>query len=364
MTVRILLIGGTGHIGAAVLEVLKNSNLGTEILALVRSNDDIEHTKNTYNNEIHAKLGSLSDIALLKEEAAAAQIIINCAPDMGSEPGISALLSGLDASPATHKFYIGTSGASRIWAPPDPTKPGDRIWDDLDDLSNFPTDATHAESDILVQNANTSSLHTAIISPSFVIGKSPSRNHAAPITFPDWHHVTRSTGGGWTIGPGANMTTFVDTADLAELYLLLVKDALPILNESTAHAVIREEVWGPQAYYFAGSFEVSIREFVEKEMIPALKRNEVTKEWIKYDGVKELGLEEVVNGILTRLGGTEGADLWSRHIAEGFGTSMRVRGRRGGRYLGWKTGGKVDLDAAVSAYVDHVVNHEGKAEGV
>ncbi|KAK3986069.1 hypothetical protein QBC44DRAFT_311671 [Cladorrhinum sp. PSN332] len=352
MSVRILLIGASGHIGAAVLEALISATLDAKIIAVVRSDDDFDHIVEKYNGSVETRLISLSDAALLTREASEAQIAINCAPDVGNSPGIAALLSSLasDDSQPNQKFYIHTSGAARTWGPPDPTIPGDKIWDDIADLGNLPTETTHAETDIQVQQANSETLHTAIVSPCFVIGKSPSRKHRVPITFPDWHHVTRSVGSAWTIGPGANLTTFVDTVHLAQLYLLLVKDALSVILSQ--HSV-RNEVWGPEAYYFAEGIEISIREFTEREVVPALMRNEAAKGWIAKEGnkIKELELDWVVNSILTRLGGTEGADLWSRHIAEGFGTSMRIRGSRAREYLGWEAGEGVDLDEAVEAYV-------------
>lgn len=277
---------------------------------------------------------------------------------MGLDLGLSAILSGLYSSTHNQAFYIHTSGASRTWIAPDSTHPGSRIWDDITDVRSLPANATHAATDILVQSANTASLHTAIVSPSFVVGKSPSKTHKPPIIFPDWMHVTRSAGSVWTVGPGANFTTFVDTSDLANLYLLLVKDALSLILDDE-HPVVRQEIWGPEAYFFADTLEISMREFTEKQLLPALVRNGAG-DWVQDEkggggGIKELRLEEVVESIMTRVGGTEGANLWSRWIAEGFGTSMRVRGRRGREYLGWKTAsGRIDLDEAVRAVVDEI----------
>ncbi|KAK4223580.1 hypothetical protein QBC38DRAFT_512307 [Podospora fimiseda] len=350
--VQILLVGAGGHIGAAVLEALSSANLPIRITALVRSNDDLRHLNDRYNGRADPLLISLNDTSSLIDQASKTQIIINCAPDVPNTSGISTLLSSLSTTPHPHKFYIATSGAARIWSSPDPSTPGDKIWDDLIDLPNFPINTTHAATDIQVQSANSPSLHTAIVSPCFVIGKSPSKSHRTPITFPDLHHVTRSVGAAWSVGPGENLVSFVDTFELANLYVLLVEDALEVIGDDTQ---LRREVWGEQAYYFGESgMEISFRGFMQKEMIPAMKMNEGSKGWIKEDGVKELELEDAVQRIMTRMGGVEGADLWSRHIAEGFGTAMRIRASRARKYLGWKTGGKVDLGEAVEAYIELV----------
>ncbi|KAK4465169.1 hypothetical protein QBC42DRAFT_262191 [Cladorrhinum samala] len=365
MAARVFFVGATGHIGAALLEILRAAYPELSIVAIVRSSSDAKAINEAYNGTVEPLLGSLDDFLLLKKQASEAQIVINCAPDMGLDLGLSAILSGLSLSGHDRRFYIHTSGASRTWVAPDPTHPGSRIWHDITDVRSLPPTATHAVTDIMVQSANTASVHTAIVSPSFVVGKSPSKTHKPPIIFPDWMHVTRAAGSGWTIGPGANHTTFVDTQDLANLYLLLVKDALSIIRDGEP-AAVRPEVWGPEAYFFGDTLEISLREFTEKHLLPALKRNGAGH-WVQDGeggGIKELMLEDVVDCIMTRVGGTEGANLWSRHIAEGFGISMRVRGRRGREYLGWKTSDGVDLDEAVRATVDEIKRAGGGVNSV
>jgi len=210
---------------------------------------------------------------------------------------------------------------------------------------------THGPTDIQVQSASTSSLHPAIISPSYVIGRSPSRAHAAPTTFPDWMHVVRELGGVFVVDKGENITAFVDTESLAGLYLALVDDALGIIEEGKP---VSEEVWGPRGHYFAADLEVSMREFATEWLLPALRRAGKKGEVLAGDGeVREVGVERVVELVLGRVGGGLEANIWSRHIAEGFGTSMRVRGSRAKKFLGYQgVGGLPGLDHAVKLGVD------------
>ena len=231
-------------------------------------------------------------------------------------------------------------------------------------------------------------IKTAIISPGFVVGRSPSLTHAAPITFPYLLRAIRDLGGfGFVSGEGRNVTSFVDTGVLAGLYVALVGDALRILASFSSASSSADgsasasaggggavnggagkggvngnvngkednEIWGPRAYYFASSLEIPFREFVEGWLLPSIKRCSVDdddgkKGLLKSDEIKEMPQEEVTSLVLGNLtGGVEA--LWSRHIAEGFGTAMRIRPERARRVLGLDMAGMglPGLDDAVRA---------------
>ena len=271
-----------------------------------------------------------------------AQHTLDCAPDVPHAAGNAALLTGLSSSslPSSPKFFIQTSGAARIWDAPDGSTPG-QVWDDIADIDRFPTTTTHAASDIQIFCATLPTLHTAVISPSFVVGRSPSRSHTAPIIFPYLFRVVRNVGGGFVSGEGRNVTAFVDNAVLAEMYVALVTDALRVMEGE----VVNDEVWGPRGYYFAASLEVSFREFMEGYLLPALTRCGGDG-LLRNDGIKEFPQEEINSLSIGKLGGV-GA-LWNRHIAERFGTAMRVRPSRAQNYLGVNTAkGLPALDDAV-----------------
>ncbi|KAK0669065.1 hypothetical protein QBC41DRAFT_392316 [Cercophora samala] len=350
--INVFFIGASGHIGAAVLQALHAAQPGLSVRALVRLQEDVDHLQLVYQGAVTSVLGSLEDVDIVAEEASKAQLVINCAPDFALP--LDTLLPALASNPHPLKFFIQTSGAARIWPPPSGITPHPKIWSDLDDLPSFPTDTTHAQTDIAVSTFP--GVNTAIVSPTFVVGRSPSVRHKHPIAFPDLLHVTRQQGQVFVVEEGRNLTTFVDTEELAGLYVLLAGDAVGCIQGKEVDG----EIWGPRGYFFAGGWEVSMREFAEGYLLPVLEGNETAKRWLTNQegkGVKELGLEEVVGSILGRFDG-QGGEAWSSHIAEGFGTSMRVRGERGRKYLGWEPTGRVKLEEAVEAVVRYFEERE------
>jgi hypothetical protein len=71
------------------------------------------------------------------------------APDVTHEVGISAILRGLQRK-KTKGYYIQTSGAALIWDEPDGSKPGTKIWDDVNDIetiTSMPLDRNHRSTD-------------------------------------------------------------------------------------------------------------------------------------------------------------------------------------------------------------------------
>ncbi|KAK0652627.1 hypothetical protein B0T16DRAFT_387858 [Cercophora newfieldiana] len=327
MSPRVLFIGASGNIGAAVLEALVVAHPEVIVDALVRSDQDSADLKASYPNNVNPFRGDLEDLLLLKEKASETDIVIT-------------LLAGLSSSSSSPKFCIQTSGAARVWDAPDGFTAG-RVWDDIADFDSFPTSTTHAAHDIQLFSATSPTLHTAVVSPSFVVGRSPSRSHTAPIILPYLLRAVRDFGGGFVSGEGKNVTAFVDTAVLAEIYAALVTDALRIIEGGE----VNNEVWGPRAYYFASSLELSFRGFMEKHLLPSLGRCG-GEGLLKSDGVKEVSQDEITSLLVGSLGGVEA--LWSRHIAEGFGTAMRIRPSRAQKYLGVDTAkGLPALDDAV-----------------
>jgi hypothetical protein len=159
------------------------------------------------------------------------------------------------------------------------------------------------------------------------MGRSPSRTHVAPIVLPYLLRAVSDIGGGFVSGEGKNVTAFVENQVLADIYVALVSDALRVIDGGEAN----DEVWGPRAYYFASSLELSFREFVEDHLLPSLRRCGGDKV-LRNEGIKEVAQEDLTALVMGNLGGVEA--LWSRHIAEGFGTAMRVRPSRAKKYLG------------------------------
>jgi nucleoside-diphosphate-sugar epimerase len=170
-----------------------------------------------------------------------------------------------------------------------------------------------------------SKVNVAVISPVLVYGLSPSIEHPFPLVTGEVFKAVSALGTGFTVSTGKNILSHVHVLDLARLYLLLLSSALKAqLSNSEAD----EDFWGPEAYYFAASGEISFAEFM-REMVRVLKdygiiENEEIKQIDVHQGAKASGAT----------GEGHAADSWAMHIAIGFGIDMRCRSSRAGR-LGW-----------------------------
>ncbi|KAM7218498.1 hypothetical protein V8F06_006102 [Rhypophila decipiens] len=376
MATQVLILGATGHIGGAVLDDLLNTQPDVTVVAQVRSDKDSNVLKSQYSqfeSTLQIVVGSYNDPAL-NSAVQAASIVINCGPDATNEENIRSLLSTLASSITANKpkFYIGTTGAALIWDSPS-GNPDARTWDDvadIDDILALPDTVTHAIPDRIVQSAAEKLnplLQTAMVSPTFVSGISPSVKRPTPLIFPDWIHVIKTLGAGAVINGGKNRTTFVEVKKLARLYTLLVGDAQVRLSTSPATSKSEEvETWGPKAYYFAASLEIPFDKFMSDIFLPALKKHGAASYLKEEEGVeiKDLPTTKIAaDMIATRHVGEPGAEIWSSHIAEGLGINMRVRGSRaekvfGGQGFSWTD----DTDGRKNIEFDKQIGNDAALE--
>ncbi|KAJ8063913.1 hypothetical protein OCU04_007763 [Sclerotinia nivalis] len=303
---NIFIIGATGHIGGAILDLFV--------------------------------IGDLTSLDILTREASEADIVINAGPDIKQEVAISAIFAGLaHRSPKTH--YIHTSGAALIWDSPDGSQAGTKIWDDLADikqLKSFPSTKIHVTSDALVFAASPNT-HVAIVSPTILYGLSPSTLHPTPISLPTVLDAISELNTGFTISTGANIQAYIHVLDNAQIYLLLVDDALQ--NPSGD-----PQKWGPESYYFAASEELSFKEYMT---ILVSRVSSPPYNFIQHANIKQLAIPQVV----------EVAGTLSSHL---FGVNMRVRCTRARDVLGW-----APKEKKVGEALDEVLNvySKGKIDG-
>ncbi|KAK5654297.1 hypothetical protein OQA88_7474 [Cercophora sp. LCS_1] len=339
MPPNILFIGATGHIGAAVLDALLTAHPDLSIHAIIRSIADAEDLKDTYQT-ITTSVGDLSNLPLLESAASKAEIVINTAPDVGNTPSLTALLTGLVSSAGTPKFYLHTSGAARIWSPPEST----HTWSDLD-TAPLPTTTMHAAEDTLVQSFTSRhpNLHTAIISPTFVLGVSPSTRHKTPIIFPYLWAVLKDIGL-FTVGGsgGENGTGVADTGKLAGLYVRLVENALK--------GNVDEGVWG---WYWGNTWDGTFIEFLAmvKSVLEDVEEkgdegSEVLERVVGGGEIADISVEKAIELMVKNMGGEE---MYCRHIAEGFGLAMKVGADRARKVLGYDMAGLDGFGEAVRA---------------
>jgi hypothetical protein len=176
-------------------------------------------------------------------------------------------------------------------------------------------------------------VNVAVVSPAAVYGPSPSVAHPLPLTIPDVVGAIKNAGGGFTISEGLNIHSYIHTLDLAEIYLILVSDALGQRTQPEATGD-EPEIWGPRAYYFGGAEEILFADYMA-----AIVSVLVEKGYIKYAALRKLDIETAAraSGAVTTAPDAPPPppDSWAMHIAIMFGVDMRVRSTRASK-LGWQ----------------------------
>lgn len=150
-----------------MLDLLYTEHPLSEFEVLVRSEDKANRLRAKYPR-VQTVIGDLKDYASLEAGAGKADIVINAAPDITHDKGISAILRGLTSSSRDRKgYYIHTSGASCTYEDPEPGREP-RVWDDIadiDELLALRPDITHVVTDNVVRAAS-SKVNVAIVSPA------------------------------------------------------------------------------------------------------------------------------------------------------------------------------------------------------
>ncbi|KUI56749.1 hypothetical protein VP1G_04069 [Cytospora mali] len=340
---RIFCIGGTGHVGGAILHKLLEQypSDDLQVNVLVRSEDKASRLVSRYPR-VQTVIGDLGDYDKIETASRDADIVISTAPDITHDAGIRAIIRGLKARAASgspRPYYIQTSGASLIWDEPEGSKDA-RWWDDIADvaeLSSKEDKHTHAVTDRIVRSA-APDIHVALVSPGFIGGLSPSLEHPTPISMPALVGTARAFGSGFQIAEGENALGWIHVLDLARIFMLLVDDAVATLaGRPIQRPADQLPVWGPEAYYFGTGEVLSFADFM-KGLAPVLHEHGV----ISSTEIKSVNVTEAARISLAGPGGEYDADApppppdsWAMHIAIMYGVNMRIRSSRIER-LGWK----------------------------
>ncbi|KAF2104531.1 hypothetical protein NA57DRAFT_51353 [Rhizodiscina lignyota] len=258
----------------------------------------------------------MDDVSIIEKAASEADLVINTAPDIGNEDGIAAIIAGLKKR-EEKPSYIQLSGAAVVWDKP-----------------------TGMKEERLLIGAS-SSIHVALIAPTFVYGMSPSIYHPTPMATSWLVNSARSIGSAFTIGEGSNIQGFIHIDDLSRIYTLLINQALD--GTSSVNPVF----WGPDAYYFIAGEEHNYEEFM-KSLAPVLKEHGI----VKTEQVRRMTVEEAVAAC------SSANDAFS-HLAKYtvvlFGVNMRVGCSRA-RLLGWQPQGApvtATLNEMIGEYVSN-----------
>ncbi|KAK2616106.1 hypothetical protein N8I77_002815 [Diaporthe amygdali] len=344
---KVFIVGGTGHTGGALLDLMLQKHPQLKVKVLVRDEDKGARLKGKYPT-VQTTVGDLSSSQTLQDEARNADIVINAAPDITHQDGIEAILSGLkDNSRPRKGFYLHLSGAATFYTKdPNGLKEG-RIWDDvadIDEILNLDQTYTHIPTDNAVRSASTD-VYVAIISPVGIGGISPSLEHPIPLTTGPLLSTARAFGSGFQIADGENESGWVHVLDLARAFLLLVDNALEALAAAGAGGETNSQppaepagfpLWGPRAYYFVRTEDIPFRA-LQAALVPPLHRHGV----IPSDKVESVTHTRAARTCLAGSADFDPdaplppPDSWVIHLATWFGINMRVRSERLAA-LGWK----------------------------
>ncbi|KAK7954116.1 hypothetical protein PG996_015002 [Apiospora saccharicola] len=316
---QIFFIGGTGHIGGAVLQKLVENHPDASVIVLVRDDRKAQRLVFKYP-QVKPLIGDLQSFDLIEAASLEADIVINTAPDITHDKAIESAINGSKC------YYIHTSGASIIWDEPEGSREA-RTWDDVADIQELTTmelNKTHSVTDKLVRKA-AAYVNVAIISPGFVGGMSPSIEHPTPITTPGIVLTARAFKTGFLIAQGENEHAWIHVEDLANMYLLLVEKAL----------ASDQSCWGEEAYYFGAAENITFSDAMHS-LAPVLLKHGV------IDSTKMQSVDAMVAAKASMYGDSyteevvpPAADSWAMHIAILFGINMRLRAT-GMTKLGWK----------------------------
>ncbi|KAK8123859.1 hypothetical protein PG999_003777 [Apiospora kogelbergensis] len=339
-------MGGTGHIGGAVLDLLVRSHPDLEVLVLVRDQLKTDKVKSKYP-QVQCVVGDFTSLDLIEATCRATDIVINAGPDITHDKAFEAALRGLqegrEGGDKKKPYFIHTSGAYLIC---DLRQPGgvkeDKVWDDIEDneqLVSMPDKAVHRATDKIVLSASPQ-VNVAIVSPGGVTGISPSVAHPLPITTPALFQCVRVFDSTFVIGQGENAVAMIHVHDLARMYMVLVNDALATLTGSKNSAISPSEppfpLWGERAYYFGSAVDSLYRRDWMEGLAPLLVKHGV----VSSSEVKSVSTAEVARRVLFGDDYDPDApppplDSWATHIANGFGANIRARASKM-RKLGWE----------------------------
>lgn len=169
-------------------------------------------------------------------------------------------------------------------------------------------------------------VNVAIVSPTGVHGTSPSSFHPLPMNTPAVVTAFRNHGSVFTINEGTNELTFVHILDLAQLYVLLVSNAISLL--SSPSVTPDPDIWGPKAYFFAGTEIIPFAAWA-KAMVPALY-----PEVISDKEVRPVSFEVAFKASSGEEEPKE--NTWAFFSTFMLGTNMRIKSSRAEKKLGWK----------------------------
>ncbi len=211
---RIFITGASGYIGGSAAAVLAAD--GHRVRGLVR---DAAKCEAVAAHGIEPVIGSLDDADLLRDEARAADAVINAA----SSDHAGAVATLIAALAGSQKPFIHSSGSS-IVADLAMGEPSERIFDEATPIAPTPDKAARVAIDRQVLAAP--GVRSVVLCNSMIYGHTLGPP-AASVQIPALARHARSTGVARYIGRGLNRWSNVHIADVVALYRLALAQARP-----------------------------------------------------------------------------------------------------------------------------------------
>ncbi|EGN98930.1 hypothetical protein SERLA73DRAFT_181658 [Serpula lacrymans var. lacrymans S7.3] len=230
-TTNVFIIGATGYIGGAVLELLLEhpTASSSQFTALVRSPEKAQKLESV---GVHAVVGSLSELDKLEQLASQSDVIFACA-DADNVPATKAILAGLKKrydSTGKAPILIHTSGTGVLMDKAAGKYAYDTIYDDTDveQLETLPDTQIHRNVDLLIIEADKQGYaRTHIVLPSIVYARATGKlvdlgiQNPISILIPRLVRSSLKSGQVSIVGEGKNRWPNIHIDDTASLYIVL-----------------------------------------------------------------------------------------------------------------------------------------------
>ncbi len=271
----IFLTGANGYIGGAAAVALIRA--GHRVRGLVR---DRAKADTVTAHGVEPVIGSLDDAALLREEARAADAVVNAASS-DHRGAIEALLAGLSGS---GKAFIHSSGSS-IVADLAMGEPSARIFHEADPIEPVADKAARVAIDRLVLGAKeTHAVRSVVLCNSMIYGYALGPP-AQSVQIPALARQAKASGVVRYIGRGLNRWSNVHIANVAALYVLAIAKAPP---GSFMYVESGEEAFGEIANVIAARLDLGAAQ--------SWSADEAIAAWGRATAVYSLGSNSRVRG--------------------------------------------------------------------
>ncbi|KAK6523501.1 hypothetical protein TWF281_001481 [Arthrobotrys megalospora] len=318
------------------------------IAALVRSRDKA-NLITTAHPSVRTIIADLDSSDTIISESSAADIIITAAN--GDHPGhIKSIYDGMAKNTSGKPIYLIHSSGTGVLIDTSLAKAGesaqskisDKVWDDIDDIEgiyNLPAEQLHRNVDLVVQappldkNPN---IRYAIVCPPFIYGEGSGPVNRRNTLCPTLFEAFVKNGKGFTLGKGENSCGNVHVEDLADLYVLLVEEAL---KECGGRAT-----WGRDGgWYFAENGRHKWGDVAREITKIACERGYLGSE------MEELGVEQV-----------QRLDAFGPYL---WGTNSLSKSSRARKELGWAPR-REGMEETLSDEVETVAKKLGNLKSV